>query len=149
MVMRFDPFRELDRLVQPTARAMTIPMDVYRDGDRFVVHIDLPGIDPNSIDLTVEKNVLTVRASRNWEPSEGQEVLVNERPQGTFTRQLFLGEGLNADAVQAAYEQGVLTLLIPVAEQAKPHKVQIATSEGKGAAGSVSVEGGRSSPVPA
>jgi HSP20 family protein len=135
MLMRFDPFREADRLLSafgqdaPRTRPAAMPMDAYRDGDQFVVHFDLPGVDPESVDLTVEKNVLTVRAERTWQPTEGQEVLVNERPQGAFTRQLFLGESLDADNIRARYEQGVLTLEIPVAPQAKPRKVQITSAD--------------------
>lgn len=135
MLMRFDPFRDFDRLTQTllsqaTGRPVTMPMDAYREGDQFVVEFDLPGVDPGSIDLTVEKNALTVRAQRSWEPKDSQEVLIAERPQGTFTRQLFLGEGLDADKIQASYEQGVLRLTIPVAEEAKPRKVQITAGEG-------------------
>ena len=132
MLMRFDPFRELDRVMQPTfGRGPVMPMDAYRDGDHFVIHVDLPGVDPSSIDLTVEKNVLTVAAERRWERSDDHEVVVNERPQGTFSRQLFLGEGLDADAIQASFEHGVLTVTIPVAEQAKPRKVQISSGGGR------------------
>ena len=103
-------------------------MDAYRDGDRVVVHLDLPGVDPDSIELTVEKNVLTVTAERTWEPSEGQDVIVSERRQGRFTRQLFLGDSLDADRVEASYDRGVLTLTVPVTEQAKPRRVQVLTS---------------------
>jgi HSP20 family protein len=131
MLMRFDPFRELDTLTQALAtgpgvsRGTVMAMDAYRDGDRVVVHLDLPGIDPETIDLTVEKNVLTVTAERRWEPSEGQEVIVSERRQGRFTRQLFLGESLDPDRLEASYDRGVLTLTVPVAEQAQPRKVRI------------------------
>ncbi|HEY4939388.1 MAG TPA: Hsp20/alpha crystallin family protein, partial [Actinomycetota bacterium] len=116
MLMRFDPFRNFDSLAQMLAQRggpaeqSPIPMDAYREGDRFIVHFDLPGVDPSSIDLTVEKNVLTVRAERTWPASEGQEVLVRERPEGTFVRQLFLGEGLDTEHVEATYHNGVLTL---------------------------------------
>jgi HSP20 family protein len=134
MLMRFDPFRDFDRLTQAltsqnAGRLASMPMDAYREGDNFIVEFDLPGVDPGSIDLTVEKNALTVRAQRSWEPKEGQEVLISERPQGTFSRQLFLGEGLDADKIQASYNNGVLRLTIPVAEQAKPRKVQITAGE--------------------
>jgi HSP20 family protein len=112
-----------------TARNTAMPMDAYRGEDQFVVRFDLPGIDPASIDLTVEKNVLTVRAERSWQPDEGQEVIVQERPQGVFTRQLFLGEALDAEHVEAAYNDGVLTLTIPVAEQAKPRKVNVISGQ--------------------
>ena len=134
MLMRFDPFREFDRLTQQiagTARQPGMPMDAYRHGDRFTVHFDLPGVDPASIDLTVEKNVLSVTAERTWQPQEGQEVLVAERPQGRYSRQLFLGEGLDADRVEASYDNGVLTLVIPVAEQAKPRKVAVSSGGGR------------------
>ena len=129
MLMRSDPFRELDRLTQQVlgggARPAIMPMDAYRQGEQFIVHFDLPGVDASSIDLTVEKNVLTVSAQRQWAPGEGNQVLASERPQGSFSRQLFLGEALDAEHIEASYENGVLTLTVPVAEQAKPRKVQI------------------------
>jgi HSP20 family protein len=131
MLMRTDPFRELDRVTQqvlgtPT-RPAAMPIDAYRTGDSFVVQFDLPGVDPESIDLTVEKNVLTVHAGRTRPEPEGLEMLVAERPQGTFSRQLFLGETLDTEQINADYADGVLTLRIPMAEQAKPRKVKIAT----------------------
>ena len=135
MLMRFDPFRELDRLAQQTAGAGRLPvmaMDAYRHGDSFVVHFDLPGVEASSIDLTVEKNVLTVTAERRWQPTEGDEVVVSERPQGSFSRQLFLGEGLDPDRIEARYDNGVLTVSIPVAERAKPRKVDISSGSGNG-----------------
>ena len=131
MLMRFDPFRELDRLNQDvwsnTRRASNppMPLDAYRQGDRFVVHFDLPGVDPSSIELTVEKNVLTVRAERSWQLRDDVELVVAERPQGSYTRQLFLGETLDTERIEANYDQGVLTVTIPVAEAAKPRRVQI------------------------
>jgi HSP20 family protein len=132
MLMRYDPFREFDRLAQEAfgtrVRPAVMPMDAYREDDKFVVHLDLPGVDPSAIDVTVEKNVLTVSAQRSWQPSENQDVVVSERPQGTFSRQLFLGEGLDTDRVEASYDAGVLTIRIPVAEQAKPRKIEIGTS---------------------
>jgi HSP20 family protein len=133
MLMRFDPFRELDRLTQlvGTARSPVMPMDAYRQGEHFVVHFDLPGVDRSSIDLTVEKNVLTVTAQRQWQPGEEHQVLAQERPQGTFSRQLFLGEGLDVNQVQASYENGVLTVTVPVAEQAKPRKVAVTSGDGE------------------
>lgn len=127
MLMRFDPFRELDRLTQ-NAWGQTRPamaMDAYRRNGDFVVNFDLPGVDPGTIDLTVEKNVLTVTAERSFPRGESDEVIVAERPQGRFSRQLFLGESLDSDHIQASYDQGVLTLHIPVAEKAKPRKVEI------------------------
>ena len=136
MLMRTDPFRELDRLTQQffgngtTTRPAVMPMDAYRQGDAFVVHFDLPGVDPDSIDLDVERNVLTVKAERGG-LAEGVEMQVAERPRGVFSRQLFLGDTLDADRIEASYDAGVLTLTIPVAEQAKPRKVEITTGGGK------------------
>ncbi|MFI8090046.1 Hsp20/alpha crystallin family protein [Streptomyces sp. NPDC086080] len=129
MLMRTDPFREFDRLAQqvlgsPT-RPSAMPMDAYRSGDDFVVHFDLPGIDPETIELDVERNVLNVRAERRSPAPENAEPLVAERPTGTFTRQLFLGDTLDTERIDASYEAGVLTLRIPVAEQAKPRRIQI------------------------
>ncbi|WP_208607499.1 Hsp20/alpha crystallin family protein [Streptomyces curacoi] len=134
MLMRTDPFRELDRLTQQVfgaARPAAMPMDAYRSGDDFVVHFDLPGIDPETIELDVERNVLNVRAERRTPAPEGAEVLVAERPTGTFTRQLFLGDTLDTDRIDASYEAGVLTLRIPVAEQAKPRRIQITGGDRK------------------
>jgi HSP20 family protein len=128
MLMRFDPFRELDRLADEVAggaRRAVMPMDAYRQGDRFLVEFDLPGVDGSSIELTVEKNVLTVSAERAWRRDENTEVIASERPHGHFTRQLFLGESLNTDAIEARYADGVLRLAIPVAESAKPRKIEI------------------------
>jgi HSP20 family protein len=129
MLMRTDPFRELDRLTQQVfgtvARPAAMPMDAYRSGDDFVVHFDLPGIDPESIDLDVERNVLTVHAERRSPAPEGAEMIAAERPTGSFSRQLFLGQSLDTERIDASYDAGVLTLRIPVAEQAKPRKIQI------------------------
>ncbi len=134
MLMRTDPFREFDRLAQQvfgSARPAAMPMDAYRSGDDFVVHFDLPGIDPESIELDVERNVLNVRAERRNPAPEDAEILVSERPTGTFTRQLFLGDTLDTDGINAAYDAGVLTLRIPVAEQAKPRRIQISGGDRK------------------
>lgn len=129
MLMRFDPFRELDRLTQAPwgGSRPVMPMDAYRRNGDFVVHFDLPGIDPGTIDLTVEKNVLTVAAERRFSKQERDEITVSERPQGRFSRQLFLGESLDPDRIKANYDQGVLTLHIPIAERAKPRKVEISS----------------------
>jgi HSP20 family protein len=134
MLMRFDPFRDLDRLTQnlwsaDTRRLNAFPMDAYRKGSEFLVHFDVPGIDPNSIELTVEKNVLTVSAerTRHW-GDEAEEIVVSERPTGRFSRQLFLGETLDSERIQASCDNGVLTLRIPVAEAAKPRKVEISST---------------------
>lgn len=132
MLVRFDPFRDVDRLTQWWSgnQSSVMPIDAYRRGEQFVVHVDVPGIDPDSLELTVEKNVLSVRAERRWQRDDGDQVLVSERPQGSFTRQLFLGEGLDADRIEASYDNGVLTLIVPVAEQAKPRKVAISSGGG-------------------
>jgi HSP20 family protein len=135
MLMRSDPFRDFDRLTEQVfgtrSRPAVMPMDAYREGDHFMVYLDLPGVDPSSVDLTVEKNVLTVTAERKWQPNDEQQVVASERPQGTFRRQLFLGESLDLDRVEAAYENGVLNITIPIAEKDKPRKIEI--SEGGGA----------------
>jgi HSP20 family protein len=135
MLMRTDPFRELDRLTQQVfgtaARPAAMPMDAYRKGDHFYIHFDLPGVKADSIDLTVEQNVLTVRAERGPLQAEGAEMIVSERPYGTFTRQVFLGETLDTDQIAADYAAGVLTLTIPVHEAAKPRSIQISSSDEK------------------
>jgi HSP20 family protein len=135
MLMRTDPFRDLDRLTQQvfgtTARPAAMPMDAYRQGDSFYIHFDLPGIDASSISLTVEQNVLTVRADRAPVRADGAEMIVAERPYGTFTRQVFLGETLDPDKIDADYAAGVLTLTIPVHEAAKPRSIQITSSDQK------------------
>ncbi|MFW5416902.1 Hsp20/alpha crystallin family protein [Nocardiopsis sp. CNT-189] len=130
MLMRTDPFRDFDRLTQrlfnDTARPATMPMDAYRENDTFVVSFDLPGVRAESIDLEVERNVLTVKAERpGLSTSQERETVVTERPYGSFSRQLFLGETLDTDHITADYADGVLTLRIPVAEQAKPRKISI------------------------
>jgi HSP20 family protein len=132
MLMRTDPFRELDRLTQQVfgnagtwSRPTAMPMDAYRVGDEFVVAFDLPGVTPDAIELDVERNVLTVKAERRPTVSSDAEMQVAERPLGVFSRQLFLGDTLDTEHIQANYEGGVLTLRIPVAEQAKPRKIEI------------------------
>jgi HSP20 family protein len=130
MLMRSDPFSDIDRLTRELLgssgrRPMLMQMDAYREGDRFVVHFDLPGVDPDSIDLTVEQNVLDVSARREWPQNDNQQVMISERPQGAFSRQIFLGEGLDDQSVEATYENGVLTVTISVSEKAKPRKVKI------------------------
>ncbi|MDQ1400953.1 MAG: hypothetical protein QOK20_2885 [Acidimicrobiaceae bacterium] len=128
MLMRFDPFRELDRLTELQNRSLPtsmLAMDAYRRGHEFVVQFDLPGADPSSIELSVEKNVLTVRAERTAAQGEVDEVIVTERRYGNFTRQLFLGESLDTDQIKASYDNGVLTVTIPVAEKAKARQIQV------------------------
>lgn len=133
MLMRTDPFRDLDRLTEQVfrtaARPTAMPMDAYQKGHDFYVHFDLPGIDPDSIDLTVEQNVLNIKVERPKAPLGDADMIVSERPTGTFSRQLFLGETLDADAIAADYRAGVLTLTIPVRESAKPRKLSIKSSE--------------------
>jgi len=135
MLMRTDPFREFDRFAQQVlgsgqgtwSRPTAMPMDAYRHGDDFVVEFDLPGVDPDAIELSVERNVLTVRAERR--PSlraENVEMQVSERPLGVYSRQLFLGDTLDTDRIAADYAAGVLTLRIPVAERAKPRTISVA-----------------------
>lgn len=129
MLIRTDPFRDLDRVTQQvlgtSARPAAMPIDAYRDGEAFVVQFDLPGVDADSIELTVEKNVLTVHARRARSGADGVEMLLAERPHGTFSRQLFLGESLDSERIDASYADGVLTLEIPIAEKAKPRRVPI------------------------
>ena len=131
-LMRFDPFRELDRLADQAlvgARAArTLPMEALRRGDQFIVSIDVPGTDPKDIDVTIERNVVEITAQRQPIRQEGDEVIVDERPQGEFRRQLFLGENLDPDHLSAACDRGVLTLTIPVSEASKPRKIQIGSS---------------------
>ena len=124
-----DPFRDFDRVAQQffgtTNRPAVMPMDAWREGDRFIVELDLPGVAKESIDIDVERNVLTIRAERvarngDWE------MLTSERTRGAFSRQLVLGDNLDLDKIEATYADGVLRLVIPVAEQAKPRKVEIA-----------------------
>jgi HSP20 family protein len=135
MLMRVDPFRDLESVAQLLARQSAAPrntpmaMDAYRDGDQFVVVLDLPGVDRDSIDITVERNEVTIEATRQWEPTENQQVIVAERPQGSFTRQFYLGENLDPDALTASYDDGVLGLTIPVAERSKPRKIAITNGE--------------------
>jgi HSP20 family protein len=138
MLMRTDPFRELDRLTQQVfgnssgtwSRPTAMPMDAYRVGDEFVVAFDLPGVSPDAIELDVERNVLTVKAERRPTlETEHVEMQVAERPLGMFSRQLFLGDTLDAENISAHYDSGVLTLRIPIAPQAKPRKIEITHTE--------------------
>lgn len=131
MLMRTDPFRELDRMAQQAfgavgtvARPAVMPIDAWREEDTFVVELDLPGVTPDSIDLDVERNVLTVKAERRG-PSDERELVAAERPRGIFSRQLFLGDTLDTEHIQADYEHGVLRLRIPVAERARPRKIEV------------------------
>jgi HSP20 family protein len=135
MLMRTDPFRDLDRLTEAffgtNGRPAVMPMDAYRAGDDFIVELDLPGVDADSIDLTVERNVLNVHAERKPKRPEEAEGLIAERTYGVFSRQLFLGDTLNVDKLTADYDSGVLTIKIQVAEQAKPRKVEVGAGSGR------------------
>jgi HSP20 family protein len=140
-LVRSDPFRDVDRLLQQLwsnqnggsgGRPMAMPMDAYRKDDSFLIRLDLPGVQADSIDLTVEENVLTIKAERPVPPkSDGIESMIAERPFGTFTRQVFLGTNLDTENIRADYEAGVLTLAIPVAEQAKPRRIEVMTTSDK------------------
>lgn len=130
MVMRYDPFSDVDRLTQQLAGSMrssptVMAMDAYRRGDAVFVHFDLPGVDPSSIEITAERNTLTVQAERRWSHEAAEQIIAQERPEGLFARQLMLGDHLAVDDVTASYDDGVLTLEIPVAESAKPRKVEV------------------------
>ncbi|MET0979614.1 MAG: HSP20 family small heat-shock protein [Paeniglutamicibacter terrestris] len=131
MLMRTDPFRDLDRLAEQVFGTPTRPaamaMDAWRDGDTFEVEFDLPGVDPESIDLDVERNVVTVKAERPA-LNNGLDMLASERPRGVFSRQLVLGENLDTEHIEADYDAGVLSLHIPVAEKAKPRKIEITST---------------------
>ncbi|OSC43318.1 hypothetical protein B8W66_01795 [Mycobacterium decipiens] len=128
MLMRSDPFRELDRLTQQVlgtaARPAVMPMDAWREDEQFIVEFDLPGVKPDSLDIDVERNVLTVRAERP-DLNQDRDMVSAERPRGVFSRQLFLGETLDTDKIEASYHDGVLRLTIPVAEKAKPRRIEI------------------------
>ncbi len=133
-LVRSDPFRDVDRLFQQLwsgqngngGRSMAMPMDAYRKDDSFLIRLDLPGVSADSIDLTVEDNVLTIKAERPMPPpSEEVEPVITERPFGTFSRQVFLGNNLDTENIRAEYEAGVLTLVIPVAEHAKPRRIEV------------------------
>jgi HSP20 family protein len=130
MLVRFDPFRDLDRITEQFDQvwrraSSTVPMDAYRHGNEVILRLDLPGVDPDDIDLTVERDVLTVSASRRWERKEDDEVLAAERPQGSFTRRVLLGDSLDTSRLEASYDHGVLTVTLPVAEQAQPRKITV------------------------
>lgn len=135
MLMRTDPFRDLDRLAEAMlgtrTRPAVMPMDAYQENNHFVIHLDLPGVATDSIDLTVEQNVLTVHAERKPPVADSAERIVAERSHGVFSRQLFLGDTLDADNLTADYDAGVLTITIPIAERAKPRKVQVTGGSGR------------------
>jgi len=132
-ILRFDPFRDLDRLTSQMVSGVRtpalMPMDAWKSGESYHVALDLPGIDPDSIELTVERNALTVQAQRQSAFGEGEQVLVAERPQGSFTRQLVLGDGVDPEQVSADYTNGVLNLTIPVKQSAQPRRIQVGSGQ--------------------
>jgi len=132
LIRNADPFREVDRLAQQlmgtTNRPVAMAMDAWREGDRFVLEFDLPGVSPESVDLDVERNVLTIRAERAARNGDWQ-MLASERPRGAFSRQLVLGDNLDLDHIEAAYRDGVLRLVVPVAEKAKPRRIEVKTQD--------------------
>jgi HSP20 family protein len=133
MLMRFETLRDYDRITEEIhhhRRIRQIPVDAFRRGDDFMVLLELPGVDPGSIEMTVENDVLSVKATRTWTPAEGDQIQMTERAQGAFSRHLFLGESLDRENITATYENGVLTATIPVAEKAKPRKIEISTTAG-------------------
>jgi HSP20 family protein len=136
MLLQNSPFRELDSLFNQRTAARSawtagrpMPMDAYRRDDDVWVHLDLPGVAADSIDISAERNVLTVSAERSYPRQDGDRVYFDERHEGTFRRQVSLGEGLEADGIEADYSDGVLTLRIPVAQKAKPHKIKVSTGQ--------------------
>ena len=137
-VLRFDPFRDIDRFAEQllgvsagTARAPRfMPMDLYRSGDHYVLHADLPGVDPGSVDASVDNGTLTIRAERSARTDDSVEWLASERFAGSYLRQLSLGEGIDSDGISATYENGVLTVTILMADKAKPRRIDIATRQG-------------------
>jgi HSP20 family protein len=135
MLMRTDPFRELDRLTQQVfgtaARPAAMPMDAWQEDGEFVVAFDLPGVNVDTVDLDIERNVLTVRAERGDQTQPNVELIASERPRGVFSRQLILGDTLDTEKVKATYADGVLTLRIPVLEKAKPRKIEITSTQDK------------------
>jgi HSP20 family protein len=134
MLMMSDPFRQFDRLAQQVlgtaARPAAMALDAWREGSEFVVAVDLPGVDTESIDLNFEQNVLTIRAERQDTVGEDVELIAAERPRGVFSRQLMLGETLDTENVTASYDGGVLTVRIPVAQKAQPRKIEITSGAG-------------------
>ncbi len=130
MLMRFDPFQELTRQALTGTRRspVSMPMDAYREGDAVHIWMDVPGVKADDLDVTVEKNSLTITANRSWEPGEEITVLAGERAQGTFSRTIALGDNLDAEKLEASYDDGVLHVTIPMAEQAKPRKVEIGSA---------------------
>jgi HSP20 family protein len=138
MLVRFDQFRDYDRLTEQFDQiwrraSSAVPMDAYRHGNEVILDLDLPGLDPNAIDLTVERDVLTISANRQWDRKEDDEVFAAERPHGTFTRRVLLGNSLDTSNLKASYDHGVLTVTLAVAEQAQPRKIEIGSAHSQAA----------------
>jgi HSP20 family protein len=138
MLLRFDQFRDYDRITEQFDQlwrraSSTVPMDAYRHGNEVILDLDLPGLDPDAIDLTVERDVLTISANRQWDRKEDDEVFAAERPHGTFTRRVLLGDSLDTSNLQASYDHGVLTVTLPIAEQAQPRKIEIGSGHNQAA----------------
>jgi HSP20 family protein len=129
----FDPFGELDRLTAGLTQLRTgsraVPVDLLRDGDRYLLNADLPGVDPGSIDIDLDGNLLTIRAERTGALHDGAKWITQERPAGSYYRQFTLGEGIATESISATYDNGVLSLIIPISERAKPRKIQVASSD--------------------
>jgi HSP20 family protein len=147
MLLQNSPFRELDALFNQRFEPRTawaanrpMPMDAYRRGDNVWVHLDLPGVAADSVDISVERNVLTVTAERSYQREEGDRIYFDERHAGTYRRQVSLGEGLDAEGIEADYTDGVLTLRIPVAPQAQPRKINVTSGQGQTALDTGSTE---------
>jgi HSP20 family protein len=132
MLARFDPFPDFDRVLERWGlTAPTMPLDAYRHGDTYVVNVDLPGFDPASVDVTAERDVLSIRAERHWEPVEGDAVVAAERRHGQFVRELFLGDGLDTENIHATYDNGVLTITIPLLERAAPRRIEVSRTDAR------------------
>lgn len=133
MAMNFDPFRDLDRFASTLLDARQgprlMPMDLYRDGDVYILNADLPGIDPGSVDIDVDGQLLTIRAERTLSSTDGVKWLTRERQAGSFLRQLNLGQGVDTESIAASYSNGVLSVTIPVSEKAKPRKISVASAD--------------------
>jgi HSP20 family protein len=147
MAVFFDPFRDLDRvassLLDTRQGPRPMPIDLYRDGDHYVLSADMPGIDPGSVDVDVDGQLLTIRAERTTRGADGVKWLAKERPSGSFHRQFTLGEGVDSSKISATYDNGVLSIMVPVSERAKPRKVQVTG----GTAGATEVSSGSASPA--
>jgi HSP20 family protein len=148
VVMRFDAFRDIDRLTQQLAGRLQesvtpMAMDAYRRGDRIFLHFDLPGVDPGSIEVSTEQNTLTVRAERWWKPKPDDQVIAQERSQGALARQLMLAEHLDTENIDATYNDGVLTLTVPMAPSAKPRRIEVQAGQSKGSK-AIDVDGSES-----